>query len=126
MTIVEFLQARLTEKENTARQAATMAGEHWSKLFSATVQVDGDELMVGDSRVADHIVENDPAAVLADVEAKRQIVDMHAGDHECPSAEDCCGWWITPCPTLHLLTRPFADHPSYLQEWSAVPTLDPI
>jgi hypothetical protein len=52
-----------------------------------------------DSSAAGHIIRHDPARVLTDVQAKRQIIDLHA-DHEGACA-GCGGDW--PCLTLQLL-----------------------
>lgn len=91
---------------------------------------------------AEHIAHWDPARVLREVEAKRLIIALHVGDHDCvimvrgtypsdwpaggafgapgqpwshPSVEHHEGG---PCETLRLLALPYADHPSYRQEWA--------
>lgn len=82
---------------------------------------------------APHIARWSPARVLADCEIRLDLVDMHDGDHECPSADDNCGWWqpglpvppfgdepwtIAPdCPTMRLLALPYADHPDFDESW---------
>ncbi len=86
---------------------------------------------------AAHIARYDPARVLAEVAAKRRIVELHSnagggmghdppgGDYygDFPSACLTCGTpdeyavsW--PCTTLRLLALPFADHPDYRSEWA--------
>ncbi|MGW6741614.1 DUF6221 family protein [Streptomyces sp. NPDC055025] len=99
------------------------------------------------ARERDHIVRHDPARVLADVEAKRQIVDASAA--RCPvgcrvehSYSGSCmlrsvgpAWeadgerWVhgengeptrprhTAEWTLRLLALPYDGHPDYRQEW---------
>lgn len=81
-----------------------------------------------------HIARHDPARVLAEVAAKRRIVELHTpkdppGLHLCPV---CVSWEIwrsqepgeslplddAPCETLRLLALPFADHPAYETEWA--------
>lgn len=77
--------------------------------------------------VGGHIVRHDPARVLAEVEAKRQILEAHEpwtaenGDVICGR----CGrehidgrpGGHYPCQTLRLLALPHAGHPDYPQEW---------
>ncbi len=78
---------------------------------------------------AEHIARHDPAHVLADVDAKRQVI----AEHYCPDDLDIdekphCGFcdkalvmndrqgeW--PCRHLRLLALPYADHPDYRAEW---------
>lgn len=69
---------------------------------------------------ARHIAAWDPAHVLAWCAVLRAIVEVHRGSHECPSAEDNCGWVVGgDCETLRLLAqlKPFADHPDFRPEW---------
>lgn len=57
--------------------------------------------------------------LLADIAAKRAIIKMHTGFHECPSEDDNCGW-ITDdrCSTLVILSTAYADRPGYhLNGW---------
>ncbi|OLT24379.1 hypothetical protein BJF79_13635 [Actinomadura sp. CNU-125] len=61
-----------------------------------------------------HFARFDPARVLAEVEAKRQIVDIHEGLHSCGAADYDNA---DPCPTLQLLAQVYAGHPSYRKEW---------
>lgn len=72
-----------------------------------------------------HIARFDPARVLAEVQAKRALVEMHSGTHE------CVGWkygeWncvhVAPGsafeldPTLLLLASAYADHSNFNPEW---------
>jgi len=63
--------------------------------------------------------------VLAECEAKRQIVALHTSDggHECPAGFDSPGDsfvdYTRDCHTLRLLAIPDAGHPDYRQEWGA-------
>lgn len=79
--------------------------------------------------------------VLAECEAKRQIVELHQAEdrsggwgapadwrcRECGgrTAHPNLGWmpfarkW--PCNTLRLLALPYADHPDYRDEWRPTP-----
>jgi hypothetical protein len=88
-----------------------------------------------------HIARHDPARVLAEVEAKRAILELHDGEHDCrelitgvyphdwPSA---ASWGSAgeawrhassdhfegPCPTLRLLAEPYAGRPGWREEWA--------
>jgi hypothetical protein len=85
------------------------------------------------TRIAPHIAAHDPARVLREIEAKRQLVRLHgratlrAGggaqyfdtttvcrscepDHQFPELS-----W--PCPTLRLLALPYADRDGYQESW---------
>lgn len=82
----------------------------------------------------------DPARVLAEVAAKRAILELHDGEHDCrelktgvyphdwPSAAPWGSageaWrhassehFEGPCPTLRLLAQPYADRPGFREEW---------
>lgn len=85
------------------------------------------------SAVGSHIVRHDPARVLREINAKRQLVKLHgratlhAGGGAryfdtstvCRSCEANYQFpelsW--PCPTLRLLALPYADRPGYREEW---------
>ncbi|MER5600544.1 DUF6221 family protein [Streptomyces sp. NPDC002265] len=64
-----------------------------------------------------HIASHDPARVLQEIDAKRRIIAEHdingrqLGDHM-----DCQSYDF-PCLTLRLLALPYADRPSYRDEW---------
>lgn len=88
------------------------------------------EIVEMDSSAAGHIVRWDPARVLAEVEAKRRILDLHAPSadgSECEYCSNLChsgsGLWCPdphapyPCETVRLLALPYADQPGYLEEW---------
>ena len=63
-----------------------------------------------------HAARHDPARVLAECEAKRQIVELHSAE---PGFPDFCGHDLRelPCSTLRLLALPYADHQDYMPEW---------
>ncbi|MFJ6143107.1 DUF6221 family protein [Streptomyces anulatus] len=69
------------------------------------------------ARERDHIVRHDPARVLREVDAKRQIIAEHdvyarklADRMDCQSLD-------FPCKTLRLLALSYADHPDYQDTW---------
>jgi hypothetical protein len=96
--LTTFLRARLDEDE-----AVALAVKGHS-VFDGTGIVTGrNESVVVGSHVATHIARHDPARVLAEVEAKRQILDHLAYE------------WSSPI--LRYLALPYAGHPAYREEW---------
>lgn len=132
MTLVEFLRARLDEDEKAARAAT---GQRWlaaesapdeddSSWVSISLEESGDD--VAESRgdhgreYAAHIVRYDPARVLAEVAAKRRIVELHGDQHECVgSLDDALAYNpYIGCTTLRVLALPYAEHEAYRSEWA--------
>ncbi|MDT0567904.1 DUF6221 family protein [Streptomyces sp. DSM 3412] len=80
-----------------------------------------------DEDVAQHIAEWDPARVLREIDAKRQLLDLHRPMRRRSTGsgggaiEDCqiCDHFPAqfPCLTLRLLALPYADRPGYREEW---------
>lgn len=110
MTLVEFLTARLDEREQEAR----------IRLADTISQYGMSEL--------------DPDRLLAEVEAKRRIVNEHYVFQDAVQACRQCSdkraeddplvradRWVTlvpgPCSTVRLLALPYADHADYRDEW---------
>lgn len=156
--LVAFLRARLDEDEQVAR-AATSGRWRWDldggayeddPLGTATQEWGsrGPDLMSGDEPVigatgydasnvivkradANHIARHDPARVLAEVEAKRRIIELHRATDGLDCAS-CANWgdvthdrdygemgsheWY-PCSTLRFLTLPYAGYPDYQDAW---------
>ncbi|MCW2950823.1 MAG: hypothetical protein JWN41_1836 [Thermoleophilia bacterium] len=101
MTLTEFLLARIAEDESQARM----------------------RIQSGEPKYAP-VPWGCPSAnrVLAECEAKRQIVDEHAdyGSYgktcqTCSESDIDNKPW--PCPTLRALALPYADHPDCRDEW---------
>lgn len=116
MTLSEFLEARIHDDECLARMAFADHndnGPHWSEPWSGAVDLSGDPsselLLCNDSGVSRHIVNFDPARVLAECEAKRGIVSRHTSCDDSSYGE--------PCEDLRDIALPYADHPDYLQKW---------
>jgi hypothetical protein len=145
--LVEFLRARLDEDEAAARVSADFGGGiygyHWhvsgshadeggtywrivaiAKAGEAeqVVEVVGSGMSGGGAhteQVAHHAVRHDPARVLREVEAKRQLLAVHHPYVEEPD-QACLGCyggieWET-CPVLRALAAVYADHPDYWPE----------
>lgn len=89
-------------------------------------QVDDDDRRIDGEPTrarAKHIARWDPARVLAECAAKRQLVESHwdgTPDPEYPELlqADCpdCRQ-IQPCRTLRMLAQPYRDRPGYQPEW---------
>lgn len=63
-----------------------------------------------DGAVRAHQCRHDPARMLAEVEAKRRVVDRYAWLREHGDTGDAA--WVLP-----LLGLPYADHPDYRPAW---------
>ena len=76
----------------------------------------------------EHIARWDPARVLAEVKAKRRILDEHA---YAPKSDSCRTCWrsnrggtareASPCPTVRLLAQPYAGRDGWQESWRATP-----
>ena len=113
--LVKFARARLDDDEAYARNAF---GEHndakpdWHEPSSGLLDVgDGDHIVTNDSQVSRFMERFDPARVLAEVEAKRKLIEQHIGYYGGGDDE----FW--PVQTLRLLALPYADHPEYDESW---------
>ncbi|MFF9631749.1 DUF6221 family protein [Streptomyces fradiae] len=165
--LIEFLRARLDEDAERARAAAArpdaaseeawrVSGSHsdaGGTYWSVTAGVMGQEVveLVGGGMsgggahtegMAEHIARHDPARVLAEVDAKRRLLDLHALVHrdvlwldseggEATEEIAVCGHCVPRhscfsdrgavpqggCATLRLLATPYADHPDYRNDW---------
>lgn len=135
--LVVFLRARLDEDQAVAQHAnpgpwvvndATYPESIYTEDRLTDVVAGG--RWGGEANVFDtaedafHIARWDPARVLAEVQAKRAILELHI----CPCPNDCgdCGQCSGahmadpvgfPCPTVKLIAVPYQDHPDYRQEW---------
>jgi hypothetical protein len=136
MDLAQFLRARLEEDEQAARLAAEECGGNWSYDERAVVaDREGDMVAVGSQDFMEpergvHIARHDPARVLAEVDAKRELIKLHksAKLSYLPSRERGCVTCSTAqawdaqaneanCQTLRLLALPYADHADYRDEW---------
>lgn len=106
-TLPEFLERRLAEDEAAARKAAEFEG--------------GDFVMAAlPMPIFEGLKPGFPARVLADVEAKRAIVEMHSPSDSAAEACDTCAEWKQPwpCDTLRALALPYVDHPEFDEAWA--------
>jgi hypothetical protein len=161
--LVAFVRACLDEDERVARAATPgpwrweePSGEEWPTYDESLVSdgkmerfSEGDEypasVLVGwgydasgieaNQADRDHIARHDPARVLAEVAAKRAILERH---HRRDSEDDYPQHWgvdsscvgchagydeepwtkdISECPELRDLAQPFAGRPGWREEW---------
>jgi hypothetical protein len=129
--LVAWLRAQLDDDERVAREAGVSAsGSRWHVADRGAVIVRDDDGMVvvfdegSPSREeAEHIARWDPARVLAEVDAKRRILDEIV-----PLIDEMDGrieseWGLRMEPIgesdalVKLLALPYADQPGYRPEW---------
>ncbi|MEO3827405.1 DUF6221 family protein [Actinomadura sp. B10D3] len=124
MDLVEFLRARLDRDEQTARACS---GAPWLATPSGTVSTDpgtGEPAYVATAEneaYAEHIARHDPSRALAEVAARRQILDDYEKQswilgqgHRTPELEAAQS---VREKVLRLLALPYASHPAYQEEW---------
>ncbi|MFC8361109.1 DUF6221 family protein [Streptomyces griseorubiginosus] len=124
--LVKWLRAQLDEDELVARNTG-QPGTSWRNF-----DMDGelrDDLNAGtvayvprvETRV--HIARHDPARVLRESDAKRQIAawrrqptqkEFSSGRYRTMGCRCGDGW---PCATLRLIALPYADRPGYQESW---------
>lgn len=124
---LQWLREQLDDDERTARAATdgpwTTMGQRVldpsppSNRLGIGMAVGHAAASADYNETAEHIARHDPARVLREIEAKRQIVDLHGGNLNidltfCSHCEHAM-----PCPTLLMLALPYADRPGYRDEW---------
>ena len=73
-----------------------------------------------------HIARHDPARVLREIAAKRELLELHYDGNPGPGDIHYCGTchdyykhdaedW--PCETVRVLASTFSDHPDFDEEW---------
>lgn len=116
--LIAFVRARLDEDA-----ALAASGETWSAFdeTQGTRRVDVDhsiERVVACTRSwrGLHIARHDPARVLREVEAKREVVRLAERAHDYHGTF-MNGFAAALEGALRLFALPYADHPDYRQEW---------
>lgn len=121
--LLEFLRDRLTDDERQAKAAMTYAAKDWFIETSGIVTTGPeDDVYTDDREVAEHIARHDPARVLREVAAKRELL----ADYERFAAERrrmMGGWDSYPetSPVLTAFAAVYSDHPEYRDEWRPTP-----
>lgn len=135
-TLTQFVLDRIAEREAAALAAAVENPPPWTAergygyltnqrekgdieqhLFLC--EESGHAVGAAEASTVEYIALNDPAYVLADLEAKRRIVELHASCWVDSQDYRVCveDNYEDPCHTLRLLGLPFADHPGYREGW---------
>jgi hypothetical protein len=116
--LVEFLLARIAEDEAVAAEL----GELWVMVADADRRKLGAGVREGMSSVfgvADGAPAGSaPARLVAELDAKRRIVEYCSGQ---VPADDRNGSGTHGITVLLLLALPYADHPDYRPEWQRRP-----
>ncbi|WP_432091049.1 DUF6221 family protein [Streptomyces sp. NRRL F-5630] len=119
--LIAFLRARLDEDEAAARAAKPGP---WSADGGAVYGIHPTDGVVDYSESAAHIARHDPARVLAEVEVKRALLELHHEVEDPQEMQDfCAACDVTgtypeyPCRTLRLLALPYSSHPGYDESW---------
>lgn len=137
--LVAFLRARLDEDERAALgtlDPLTVIGRHRGKTEQrwrvtesgrGIIDADGGRLRARDvfPAEAEHIARHDPTRVLAEVDAKRRILDEVVPEVAGLEARIDGEWGVGTVTTdgaddmlLRLLALPYANHPDYQTEWA--------
>lgn len=123
--LVAFLRARWDEAEYAA--AVGLQGRTWTSPCTGVVDLSlgegiEDLLAIGDRWVAEHIERYDPAWVLADIAAKRKILEEVEGFIDEADTDDYLPDDVrnankaTANAIIRWLVEPYADHPDYPKE----------
>lgn len=131
--LADFLRARLLERRAVAEAASNLQDdpEHgWGISDSGGEYAPTEKRrwitphigVLYEPESADHVVANNPAVILADIDAKVAIVDAYV------SAEKILDAWACPDDrdigrsdgieeAIRYLALPFAEHPGYKEDW---------
>lgn len=125
--LAEFLLARIAEDEKMAHalKGARFSAYHergdegWSRIEAEN----GDSVaLVADESFARHCARWDPARVLVECEAKRQVVKQY---QRFVASDVGMLVKVAICDQLEevlcLLAHPYADHPGFRPEWRLEP-----
>lgn len=140
MDIVEFLTALLNDDDAYARQAAEDFGPDWIEIWSGTVDLTANlperqpgeghhwdaHVVTNDAGVSRFIARNDPARVLRDVAAKREIIERWRSASDAYRRDDCDeaagATWATLSEILVILAGAHDAHPDYagksVEDWN--------
>ncbi len=140
--LISFLRARLEKRKARALAASHREelpqGDAWIRECRHSEErppgdgfpcreccvVDGASIRIydeggHDSDHAQHIADNDPRFVLADVAAKRRIIDRLTAmlPNNCYCSSTGSEHHDDAVQLLRLLALPYADHPDYQESW---------
>lgn len=132
MHLINFVSARLDERERIAKAAMVRGGAEWSaydreqpgwwkddvdtELLIGGKSVGHFTAEYGGALVAEHVADNQPSFVLADVAAKRQILNLAYSKCGTDSAY-ADGWDDAALWAVKALALPYTSHPDYDETW---------
>ncbi|MDH6448141.1 hypothetical protein M2155_000549 [Streptomyces sp. SAI-119] len=117
--LVEWLGVQLDEDERTARATMWDGSRNklsWELIASATIDVGGDEFYVGDRTIANHMMAWEPARVLRETDAKRDLLVFAKGVHD-HHETFTTGVYARLEKTLRLYALAYKNRPGYRDEW---------
>jgi hypothetical protein len=113
MTLTEFILARLDEDEAAVKALRVVVdpGTYLSSGIERPTELD--------AATAAHCDRYYPRRVLAEVAAKRAIMEIHYNGAPEHYTERCslCDTVNEPCRTVLALAIPYADHADYDEAW---------
>ena len=130
--LLAFIRSQLDEDERVARAVpeAPWGGRSDSTGYPDIISVPRDqqhgrdEIVLSDvwrDGIVDYATRFDPARVLAEVDAKRRILDEYDKAlnrrRQWPGDLSSAGALLTMVHVVKLLALPFAGHPDYREEW---------
>jgi len=106
--LITWLRAQFGDDEVVARRASTVVPAPWSYVEARSVILDAHARDIAKVGYVEglHIARHDPARVLAEVEAKRRILDLYEELYE-PGLYEAAALLALPC----------ADRPGYQEAW---------
>lgn len=116
--LIAFLRARLDEDEEAALGAKGSTSGRWTQNDGPPEDIvlydKSGKLTVGQAL---HIARHDPARVLAEIEAKRDLLRLIEGSHDYEPIF-LSGVSARMVQTLRLFALAYAGHPDYQPDWT--------
>jgi hypothetical protein len=104
--LVTWLRAQLDEVQRMAGEAPP---DEWDDPYG--------EFRSRGGPLFDHVLWHSPAQVLAEVEAKRRILDL-IREPDDPNDDEQVWYQCALADVARLLALPYADRPGYRAEWA--------
>jgi hypothetical protein len=117
--LVRWLGEQLDEDERIARAVQWDGSGNrlsWELSASATIDVGEDEFYPGDRTIANHVVEHDPARVLREIDAKRELLRLAVAAHDYHETF-LNGFAARMEGALRLFVLSYTRRPGYREEW---------
>jgi Ser-tRNA(Ala) deacylase AlaX len=117
--LLDFLRAQLDEDEQIAREGIPFGTGQWQAEDSGLIRDSEGGCVVHDDgeqdrATAEHIARHDPARVLAEVDAKRRILDRWEASQDDNLPPEAL---IALDEVVKVLALPHADRPGYRESW---------